>query len=99
MGIARVKLSCQGMANNVLLDVTFDPDYEPTEKEVLEYAEWLGMDVERDEEFLWIAREGLKQPLPAPWRPCQADGDGEIFYFNFETGESVWDHPCDDVQK
>ncbi len=23
--------------------------------------------------------------LPAPWKPCESE-DGEIFYFNFETG-------------
>ena len=21
---------------------------------------------------------------------------GDIFYFNFDSGESVWDHPCDE---
>ncbi len=25
--------------------------------------------------------------------------DGEIYYFNFKTGESVWDHPCDKYYK
>ena len=25
--------------------------------------------------------------------------DGEIHYFNFVTGDSVWDHPCDDYYK
>jgi len=20
---------------------------------------------------------------------------GDVYYFNFETGESLWDHPCD----
>merc|ERR1719499_961259 len=61
----------------------------------MEYAMWLGMDPDKDADLLWIARDGLKVPLPHPWKPCQT-GDGELFYFNFETGESVWDHPCDD---
>eukprot|EP00928_Gymnodinium_smaydae_P009742 TRINITY_DN13644_c1_g2_i8.p1 TRINITY_DN13644_c1_g2~~TRINITY_DN13644_c1_g2_i8.p1 ORF type:complete len:1478 (+),score=258.68 TRINITY_DN13644_c1_g2_i8:94-4527(+) len=71
-----------------------DPDYEPSEKEMLEYAEWLGIDAERDPELLWIARRGLKTPLPKPWKPCESD-DGEVFYFNPQTGQTTWDHPCD----
>lgn len=77
------------------MDEHIDPDYQPTEKEVEEYAEWLGMDLEKDRDLFWIARAGLKAPLPAPWKPCESE-DGEIFYFNFETGESVWDHPRDE---
>ena len=34
-------------------------------------------------------------PLPAEWKPCAAPS-GEIYYFNFENGESVWDHPGDE---
>jgi len=68
-------------------------DYEPSEKEVSEYAEWLGMDLTQDLDLLWIAREGLKAPLPAPWKACL--GEGDMFYFNLLTGESEWDHPVD----
>lgn len=25
--------------------------------------------------------------------------DGNIYYFNFVTGESIWDHPCDEYYK
>ncbi len=28
--------------------------------EVIEYAKWLGMNPENEEELLWIAREGIK---------------------------------------
>jgi len=27
------------------------------------------------------------------------DSTGEIYYFNFQTGESVWDHPCDEYYR
>ena len=27
------------------------------------------------------------------------DQRGDLYYFNFETGESKWDHPCDDYYK
>lgn len=28
--------------------------------------------------------------------PFSQDITGEIYYFNFANGQSVWDHPCDD---
>ena len=59
-----------------------------------DYAKWLGMDLETESELMWIAREGLKAPLPPDWKPCRSP-DEEIYYFNFSTGESVWEHPCD----
>lgn len=77
-----------------VLDEVFDEHYEPSKDEVEEYAAWLGMELPEDFEFLWVAREGLMAPLPEPWKPCQTE-NSEIFYFNFETGESTWDHPCD----
>jgi centrosomal protein CEP164 len=80
---------------NKVLNEEVDLLYEPSQQEIADYAEWLGMDLQEDEDLLWIARAGLKQPLPNPWRPCQTEND-EIFYFNFETGESVWDHPMDE---
>ncbi|EER08379.1 glutamic acid-rich protein precursor, putative [Perkinsus marinus ATCC 50983] len=82
----------------IVLEEEVDENYEPTQEEILEYAEWIGMDVAVDKDLFWIAKEGLKAPLPAPWKPCQT-GEGDIFYFNFETGQSVWDHPCDEYYK
>ncbi|CAK0857895.1 unnamed protein product, partial [Prorocentrum cordatum] len=75
------------------------PDYEPNEEDIEQYATWLGMDLEKDADLLWIARSGLKASLPAPWKPCQTGEDGDVFYFNFETGESIWDHPCDEYHR
>jgi len=83
----------------VVLEEEIDKDYEPTEQEIIDYAEWLGMDPQKDKDLLWIAKAGLKAPLPRPWKPCQTNEEGEIFYFNFETGESVWDHPCDEYHR
>ncbi len=56
------------------------------------------MDPEEDKDFLYIAREGLKAPLPEPWKPCKTR-EGELYYFNFDSGESQWDHPLDEVYK
>jgi hypothetical protein len=69
---------------------------EPTRDEILEYAMFLGMELPRDDHLLWIATEGLKAPLPPRWKPVKS-ADGEIYYFNFKTGESQWEHPCDQV--
>ena len=100
----------------VVLEEEIDPLYEPSENEVIEYAEWLGMDPHFDKDLLWIAREGLKvhnvrisfrearrtkiinkkqAPLPVNWKPCRCKNSDDIYYFNFRTGESKWEHPCD----
>ena len=47
---------------------------------------------------MWIAQQGITAPLPEGWKACQ-DDQGEIYYFNFDTGESIWDHPCDSIFK
>ena len=48
--------------------------------------------------MLWIAKEGLAASLPPDWKPCRT-GDGQVYYFNFATGESDWDHPCDGIYR
>lgn len=73
-------------------------DYEPTENEVGEYAAYLGINLEDDPEFLRIAKEGLKASVPHPWRPCRTP-EGDIYYFNFETNQSSWEHPLDQYYK
>lgn len=70
-----------------------------TPSEILDYAKWLGMDLTTESDLLWIAREGLKAPLPEHWKPCKTPGTGDIYYFNFQTGDSVWEHPCDEHYK
>ena len=90
-----ISLPTMAGQNNVVLDETIDENWEPTFEEIKEYAVWLGMDAETDRDLFYIAKEGLKAPLPSPWKPCKT-AEGEIFYFNFSTGESVWDHPCDE---
>ena len=77
-----------------ILEEQMDEKYEPTQQEIKDYAEWLGI-AEGDTDLLWIARQGLKTPLPKPWRPCEASS-GEIFFYNPLTGASQWDHPCDE---
>jgi len=78
-----------------VLEEEFDENYEPSQQEIVEYAEWLGFEMDDfDKGLMWIAEEGLKAPLPPHWKPCKTP-EGELYYFNFSTGESEWDHPCD----
>ena len=80
--------------DDLILEEVIDDDYEPTENETHEYAEWIGIDVSTESDLFWIAKKGLKAPLPSDWKPCQ-NSDGELYYFNLSTGESIWEHPCD----
>lgn len=38
------------------------------------------------------------RPLPKGWKACQNE-NGELYYFNFDTGKSSWDHPYDEIYK
>ena len=86
------------MSESVILEEDIDENYEPTQEEIEEYARFLQMDLPEDNDLLWIAKEGLKAPLPDPWKPCKTRED-EIYYFNFETGDSTWEHPCDEYYR
>ena len=40
--------------------------------EIVEYAEYLGLDPVDDRDLLYIAKEGLKAPLPQNWKLCKS---------------------------
>ena len=69
----------------------------PTDQEITEYAKWLGLD-SSEKDLFWIAKQALSVPIPAPWVQCQTD-DGDVFFHNTKTKESVWDHPYDGFYK
>jgi hypothetical protein len=48
-----------------------------------------------DKKYFYIAKEGLKAPLPSPWKPAKAK-DGTIFYINLKTNEASEEHPLDE---
>ncbi|NXK87145.1 CE164 protein, partial [Formicarius rufipectus] len=62
------------------------------------FAPTIGIDPEKESELLWLARECLVAPLPADWKPCQ-DTTGDVYYFNFRSGQSTWEHPCDEYYR
>lgn len=53
------------------------------------------MDPIKDKKYLFIAEEGLKAEVPAPWKAFQNE-NGDIFYVNSKTKENTWKHPLDD---
>ncbi|XP_043974797.1 centrosomal protein of 164 kDa-like isoform X1 [Gambusia affinis] len=83
------------IGDQLILEEDYDESYIPSEQEIHEYAREIGIDPDNEPELLWLAREGIVAPLPPEWKPCQ-DVTGDIYYFNFSTGQSTWDHPCDE---
>ncbi|XP_036938914.1 centrosomal protein of 164 kDa-like isoform X2 [Acanthopagrus latus] len=83
------------IGDQLILEEDYDDTYVPSEQEIQEYAREIGIDPTSEPELLWLAREGIVAPLPPEWKPCQ-DVTGEIYYFNFSSGQSTWDHPCDE---
>ena len=62
------------------------------------YARLLGMDPMVDSEFLPLAEEGLRAPLPEPWETLH-DPKGDLKYRNKLTGDIVSDHPNDAIYR
>ena len=85
-------------SESVVLDGSTGEAYAPSEEEVVDYAVQLGMELPDDADLLYVALEGLQSELQAPWKPC-ASPEGEVYYFNFETGESLWDRPDMEVHR
>jgi hypothetical protein len=50
-------------------------------QEVYEFADYLGMDVNEDQDFLWIAVEAMFAPLPRNWQEFENES-GQIYYYN-----------------
>lgn len=84
--------------NQTILQEQIDEHYDPTQDEIRDYAIYIGIDPDKEPQLLWLAREGFIKPLPPGWKPCQEE-NGELYYFNFDTGKSSWDHPCDEIYK
>ncbi|XP_064645432.1 mitogen-activated protein kinase kinase kinase 19-like [Lineus longissimus] len=85
-----------GDSEDLILDQEFDEDYDPTRKEIHDYAKILGIDPEKEPELVWIAKEGFSAVLPKEWRACFRKKKGEIFYVNLVTGEKTLDDPSDE---
>ena len=72
-----------GLDGYEFMEEELDENYVPAREEVEEYARFLGMDVREDQDLFYIAKEGLKAPLPGSWRPCKSPR-GTVYYYNFQ---------------
>ena len=61
---------------------------------VLEYAAYLGMDAEQDEELMWIAEQALRAPVPDGWEELM-DPLGNLYFYNEGTMQTTRQHPMD----
>ncbi|XP_074783411.1 uncharacterized protein LOC141970621 [Athene noctua] len=86
------------VGNQIILEESYDESYVPSEQEILEFAYEIGIDPEKEPELLWLAREGIMARMPPEWKPCQ-HVTGEIYYYNFTNGQSMWEHPCDEYYR
>ena len=64
------------------------------QEELDDYAEYLGINITREPDLLWIAEEAYFAPLPDGFEE-HADERGEKYFFNPQTDESAWAHPMD----
>ncbi|CAB3247018.1 unnamed protein product [Arctia plantaginis] len=77
----------------------FDENSQPSAEEISEYAAQLGIDPESESHLLPLARDGLMQALPAPWKAYFDDKIQSHYYYNEETKKTQWEHPLDSVYK
>jgi len=67
-----------------ILDEELDENYNPSDEEIFAYAEYLGFDLENDQELLIIAFQALKTPLPQNWKRAIIKNSQEVLYINLE---------------
>jgi len=51
--------------------------------ELYEFADFLGIDIENDQQYIYLAREALKTPLPHNWK-IYRNRHHQIYYLNEE---------------
>ena len=74
-------------------------DTESKRHVLLEYALYLGMDIVKDADLLWIAQQAVTAELPAGWQEHTDPMSGDSYFHNSVTGETEWEHPCDAYYK
>ncbi|KAJ0175970.1 hypothetical protein K1T71_008144 [Dendrolimus kikuchii] len=77
----------------------FDENSQPSAEEISEYALQLGIDPESECHLLPLARDGLMQALPAPWKAYFDEKLQTHYYYNEDTKKTQWEHPLDKVYK
>nr|XP_031362697.1 centrosomal protein of 164 kDa [Lonchura striata domestica] len=87
------------IGDQLILEEDYNESYVPKEQEIRDFAPTIGIDPDKESELLWLARECLVTPMPPEWKACQDIAGGDIYFFNFESGLSSWEHPCDEHYK
>ncbi|XP_072930241.1 uncharacterized protein Cep164 isoform X2 [Epargyreus clarus] len=77
----------------------FDENSQPSAEEITEYAHQLGIDPESESHLLPLARDGLMQALPPPWKAYFDEKLQTHYYYNEETKKTQWEHPLDNVYR
>lgn len=65
---------------------------------LIEHAIYLGMDPKTDEKHFHIAQKSLEAEVPEPWQQGITE-EGDPYYYNTETEESVWKHPMEEFYR
>ncbi|CBY39578.1 unnamed protein product [Oikopleura dioica] len=75
-----------------------EDDFDPKTEDINQYCKIIGLDPVADHELVWIAKEGIMAKLPSDWKAVNQEGYG-LYYFNFKTGQSIWEHPNDEYYR
>lgn len=66
--------------------------------ELLQFAEYLGIDPSREKHLMQLAREGLTAALPPFWEACEGQ-DGELYFRNRRTRQVSDQNPLDELYR
>ncbi|KAG1656439.1 hypothetical protein FOA52_006981 [Chlamydomonas sp. UWO 241] len=88
-----------GMAGDMptaapMINLPQEVDEPPSPAEIAEYARYLGMDPVAHPQLLYVAEWALTAPVPEGWT-VHLDADGNEFFHNNVTAQSMYEHPMD----
>ena len=85
----------EALRERVLAELTAKgKQFRSATSDVLEYAVYLGMQLDEDQELLWIADTALQAEDPEGWVQ-QESPSGDTYYVNEVTKQVLWQHPLD----
>ncbi|XP_026730483.1 centrosomal protein of 164 kDa isoform X2 [Trichoplusia ni] len=87
------------MSSPVVCREIFDENSQPSAEEISDYAHQLGIDPESESHLLPLAKDGLMQALPAPWKAYYDEKIQSHYYYNEDTKSTQWEHPLDNVYR
>jgi len=67
-----------------------------SDADLREYGKTLGVDLDSDQDLVWVVQEAFVAALPPSWSEYY-DEDGRVYFYNQVTQESSWSHPMDSV--